>query len=317
MSARLALGLAALAAAAAAPLVAGQHLLTAFIVALHAAYMALAWNVAAGYAGQFSLGHSLFYGIGAYASTMLYLKLGLTPWAGMFAGAVLAGLVGVALALGVYRYNVRGIFFALVTLGAAEVAKGLADNWDWIKGPVGILLTMKNAPGEFFFLRREPYYYVALAMVVAMILISLRLERSRLGQYFLAVREDEAAAEASGVDTHRAKTVAIGLSAALTAFAGSFYAQFYLYISPDTVLVFEPQLTMMLGTMVGGAGTALGPVLGSVLFSGLGEALRNLPFENTRQVVIGSKLVYAILLIVILIYLPGGLITLGRRSRRA
>lgn len=317
MSARLALGLAALAAAAAAPLVAGQHLLTAFIVALHAAYMALAWNVAAGYAGQFSLGHSLFYGIGAYASTMLYLKLGLTPWAGMFAGAGLAGLVGVALALGVYRYNVRGIFFALVTLGAAEVAKGLADNWDWIKGPVGILLTMKSAPGEFFFLRREPYYYVALAMVVALILISLRLERSRLGQHFLAVREDEAAAEASGVDTQRAKTVAIGLSAALTAFAGSFYAQFYLYISPDTVLVFEPQLTMMLGTMVGGAGTALGPVLGSVLFSGLGEALRNLPFENTRPIVIGSKLVYAILLIVILIYLPGGLVTLGRRSRPA
>ena len=115
------------------------------------------------------------------------------------------------------------------------------------------------------------------------------------------------------MDTHRAKTVAIGLSAALTAFAGSFYAQFYLYVSPETVLTFEPQLTMMLGTMVGGAGTALGPVLGSVLFSGLGEALRNLPFENTRQVVIGSKLVYAILLIVILIYLPGGLITLGRR----
>ena len=317
MSARLALGLAALAAAAAAPLVAGQHLLTAFIVALHAAYIALAWNVAAGYAGQFSLGHSLFYGIGAYASTMLYLKLGLTPWAGMFAGAALAGVIGVLLALGVYRYNVRGIFFALVTLGAAEVAKGLADNWDWIKGPVGILLTMKSAPGEFFFLRREPYYYVALAMVVGLILISLRLERSRLGQHFLAVREDEAAAEASGVDTQRAKTVAIGLSAALTAFAGSFYAQFYLYISPDTVLVFEPQLTMMLGTMVGGAGTALGPVLGSVLFSGLGEALRNLPFENTRPVVIGSKLVYAILLIVILIYLPGGLVTLGRRSRPA
>jgi branched-chain amino acid transport system permease protein len=311
---RLALGLVAVAAAAAMPLVAGQHILTALIVALHASYLALAWNVAAGYAGQFSLGHSLFYGIGAYASTMLYLKLGLTPWAGMFAGAAIAGVVGVLLALGVYRYNVRGIFFALVTLGAAEVAKGLADNWDWIKGPVGILLTMKAAPGEFFFLRREPYYYVALAMVVVMIVISLALERSRLGQHFLAVREDEAAAEASGVDTYRAKTIAIGLSAALTAFAGSFYAQFYLYVSPETVFTFEPQLTMMLGTMVGGAGTALGPVLGSVLFSGLGEALRNLPFENTRQVVIGSKLVYAILLIVILIYLPGGLITLGRRK---
>jgi len=305
----------ALAAAAALPLVAGQHLLTAMIVALHAAYMALAWNVAAGYAGQFSLGHSLFFGIGAYASTMLYLKLGLTPWAGMFVGAAIAGVVGVLLALGVYRYNVRGIFFALVTLGAAEVAKGLADNWDFIKGPVGILLTMRNAPGDFFFLRREPYYYVALAMVAVMVLISLLLERSRLGQYFLAVREDEQAAEASGVDTYRYKTVAIGLSAALTAFAGSFYAQFYLYVSPETVLVFEPQLTMMLGTMVGGAGTALGPVLGAMIFSGLGEALRNLPFENTRYVVLGSKMVYAVLLIVVLIYLPGGLITL--RSRRA
>jgi branched-chain amino acid transport system permease protein len=310
---RVAVAAAVLVAAAALPLVAGQHLLTAMIVALHAAFMALAWNVAAGYAGQFSLGHSLFFGIGAYASTVLYVRLGLTPWAGMFAGAALAGVVGVLLALGVYRYNVRGIFFALVTLGAAEVAKGLADNWDFIKGPVGILLTMRHAPVDFFFLRREPYYYVALAMLVAMVAISLLLERSPLGQYFLAVREDEQAAEASGVDTYRYKTIAIGLSAALTAFAGSFYAQFYLYISPDTVFVFEPQLTMMLGTMVGGAGTALGPVIGSVLFSGLGEALRNLPFENTRQVVIGSKMVYAVLLIVVLIYLPGGLITLGRK----
>jgi branched-chain amino acid transport system permease protein len=315
---RLAWGLAALAAAAALPLVAGPHLLTALIVAFHASYLALAWNVAAGYAGQFSLGHSVFFGIGAYASTMLYLKLGLTPWLGMFVGAALAGVAGTILALVVYRYNVRGIFFALVTLGAMEVTKGLADNWNFIKGPVGILLTMRHAPGDFFFLRREPYYWVGLAMVAAMVGVSLLLERSRLGQFFLAVREDEQAAEASGVNTYRYKTVAIALSAALTAFAGSFYAQFYLYISPETVFVFEPQLTMMLGTMVGGAGTALGPVLGSVLFSGLGEALRNLPFENTRLVVIGSKLVYAALLIVILIYLPGGLITLRwRRSRGA
>jgi branched-chain amino acid transport system permease protein len=317
LTGRLAWALGALAAAAALPLVAGQHLLTAMIVALHAAYMALAWNVAAGYAGQFSLGHSLFFGIGAYTSTMLYLRLGLTPWLGMFAGALLAGAVGIVLALGVYRYNVRGIFFALVTLGAMEVGKGLADNWNFIKGPVGILLTMRHAPGDFFFLRREPYYYAALGMVVLMIVVSLVLERSRLGQWFLAVREDEQAAEASGVDTYRCKTIAIGLSAALTAVAGTFYAQFYLYISPETVLVFEPQLTMMLGTMVGGAGTALGPVLGSVLFSGLGEALRNLPFENTRYVVIGSKMVYAVLLIVILIYLPGGLITLRWRRARA
>lgn len=302
-------------AAAALPLVAGQHVLTAMIVALHMAYMALAWNIAAGYAGQFSLGHSLFFGIGAYASTMLYLKLGLTPWIGMFVGAVLAGVAGAMLAVVVFRYKVKGIFFALVTLGAMEVAKGLADNWDFIKGPVGILLTMRHAPADFFFLRREPYYYVALVMVVAMVAVTLRIERSPLGQRFLAVREDEQAAEASGVDTYRTKTIAIAVSAAFTALAGTFYAQFYLYVSPETVFVFEPQLTMMLGTMVGGAGTALGPVLGSMLFSGLGEALRNLPFENTRVIVIISKMVYAVLLMVIIMYLPGGLISL--RWRRA
>jgi branched-chain amino acid transport system permease protein len=299
------------------PLAAGPHLLTVMIVALHMAYMALCWNIAAGYAGQFSLGHSLFFGIGAYASTMLYVKLGLTPWIGMLAGAALAGLAGVALALVVFRYKVRGIFFALVTLGALEVAKGLADNWDFIKGPVGILLTMHEAPRDFFFLRREPYYYVALAMVLAVIAITRLIERGRLGQYFLAVREDEQAAEASGVDTYRYKTVAIGLSAALTAFAGTFYAQFYLYVTPDAVLVFEPQLNMMLGTMVGGAGTVLGPLLGSVLFSGIGEALRNLPFENTRQIATASKMLYAILLMVIVIYLPGGLISLVWRRRPA
>ena len=299
------------------PLVAGPHLLTVMIGALHMTYMALCWNIAAGYAGQFSLGHSVFFGIGAYASTMLYVKLGITPWIGAWAGALLAGLAGVILALVVFRYNVRGIFFALVTLGALEVARGVADNWDFIKGPVGILLTMQQAPRDFFFLRRAPYYYVALVMVLAMIVVTLVIERSRLGQYFLAVREDEQAAEASGVDTYRYKTVAIGVSAALTALAGTFYAQFYLYVSPASVLIFEPQLNMMLGTMVGGAGTALGPVLGSMLFSGIGEVLRNLPFENTRQVATASKMLYAILLMIIVIYLPGGLISLRARNRRA
>ena len=299
------------------PLVAGPHLLTVMIGALHMTYMALCWNIAAGYAGQFSLGHSVFFGIGAYASTMLYVKLGITPWIGAWAGALLAGLAGVILALVVFRYNVRGIFFALVTLGALEVARGIADNWDFIKGPVGILLTMQQAPRNFFFLQRTPYYYVALVMVLAMIALTLAIERSRLGQYFLAVREDEQAAEASGVDTYRYKTVAIGVSAALTALAGTFYAQFYLYVTPASVLVFEPQLNMMLGTMVGGAGTALGPVLGSMLFSGIGEVLRNLPFENTRQVATASKMVYAILLMIVVIYLPGGLISLWARNRKA
>src|SRR5262249_27323077 len=170
-----------IAAALFLPLVAGPHLLTVMIGALHMTYMALCWNIAAGYAGQFSLGHSVFFGIGAYASTMLYVKLGITPWIGAWAGALLAGVAGVILALVVFRYNVRGIFFALVTLGALEVARGIADNWDFIKGPVGILLTMQQAPRDFFFLGRTPYYYAALVMVLPMIAFTLFIDRSRLG----------------------------------------------------------------------------------------------------------------------------------------
>ena len=183
--------------------------------------MALAWNVAAGYAGQFSLGHSLFYGIGAYASTMLYLRLGLTPWAGMFVGAALAGIVGALLALGgLPLQGARHLLRAGDPRGGRG-GQGARRQLGLHQGAGGILLTMQNAPGDFFFLRREPYYYVALAMLVAMIVISLLLERSPLGQYFLAVREDEQAAEASGVDSYRYKTIAISLSAALTAFAGA------------------------------------------------------------------------------------------------
>jgi branched-chain amino acid transport system permease protein len=298
------------------PSVASKHILTAAIVALQMSYLAQCWNIAAGYAGQFSLGHSVFLGIGGYTSTMLFVSLGLTPWLGMFAGALLAGLVGVLLALIVYRYNIRGVFFAVVTLGSMEVARGLAENWDFIKGPVGIVLTLQDAPGDFLFLSRVPFYYVSLAMVVLAALGTRWIEASRLGQYLLAIREDEEAAEASGIDTHRYKVVAIGLSAFAIAFAGTFYAQFYLYISPGNLFSFEPQLNMMLGAMVGGAGTAGGPILGAVLFSAIGEALRNLPFGEPRQIAILSKMIYAVLLILIVMYLPGGLIRLFKRSAR-
>jgi branched-chain amino acid transport system permease protein len=297
------------------PLVLGPHLLTASIVALHMCYLAQCWNISAGYGGQFSLGHSVFYGVGGYTSTVLFTKLGLSPWLGMLAGAALAAGVGAAIAAVTFRYGVRGIYFALVTLGAMEVAKGLADNWDFIEGPVGILIMMEHAPLDFLFLERLPFYYVILAMVVGMVLFTWRMQRSKFGQYLLAIREDEDAAEASGIDTNRYKIIVIAVSAALTALAGTFYAQFYLYISPETMFSFEPQLNMLLGTMVGGPGTVFGPILGSLLFASIAEALRNLPFEGTREIVTASKMIYAVVLMAVVIYLPGGLISLFARRR--
>lgn len=297
--------------------VTSDQFVTAAITALLGVFMVQCWNLAAGYAGLFSLGHSVFIGIGAYASTMLFLKAGVSPWMGALVGALLSAAVGAALALVAFLYRIRGVSFAILTLGAMEVARGLADNWGWISGPLGINLVLANDPGNMLFPSRIPYYYIILCCVFALTAITWRMEHSRFGQYLLAIREDEDAAEASGVDVRRCKILAMALSAGLTALGGTFYAQFYLYISPDTLFIFDHQLTMMLGAMVGGAGTVLGPIIGSSVLGAIAEVLRNLPFEETRHINSAAKMFYAVVLMTVMIYLPGGILSMvSSRMRR-
>ena len=301
-----------LAAAALGPAL-SEHLITVAITTLFMILLAIAWNLVLGYAGQFSLGHSVFVGVGAYTSTVLYTKAGLTPWIGMLAAGLLAAGVAVLLSLVTFRYEVRGVYFALLTLASAEVFRGLANNWEFINGPVGILLTMKAAPRELLFLQRLPYYYVILGLVGLGLAVTAALERSRFGYAVMALREDELAAEATGTDTYGSKVAVMGLSAFLTGLGGTFYAQFYLYISPEIGFAFEHQLNMLMGTMIGGAGTLWGPVVGTTIFSFLSEMMRNLPFQSTRGVVTASKMVYAALLMLNIIFLPGGIMSLRLR----
>jgi len=298
-------------------IVTSDQFITVAITALLAIFMAQCWNLAAGYAGLFSLGHSVFLGIGAYTSTLLFIKAGVSPWMGALVGVALSAAVGAALAMVAFLYRIRGTSFAILTLGAMEVAKGLADNWDWISGPLGINLVLADDPANMLFLSRTPYYYIILGCVLALTAITWGIEHSRFGQYLLAIREDDDAAEASGVDVRRCKILAMALSAGLTALAGTFYAQFYLYISPDTLFIFDHQLAMMLGTMVGGAGTILGPIVGSSVFSAIAELLRNLPFDETRQINSAGKMFYAVVLMTVMIYLPGGILSIvSSRMRR-
>jgi branched-chain amino acid transport system permease protein len=292
-----------------------EQLLTAAITALELIYLAQCWNIVAGYAGLFSLGHSLFFGIGAYASTVLLLTFGISPWFGAIGGAALSALAGVVLGALAFRYRVKGVFFAVLTLGSVEVVRGIVQNWDAIGAASGLFIPMADAPHNMLFFDRRPYYWIALAMVVFMTVLTAVIERSKFGQYLLAIREDEDAAEAAGVDAFRSKLAAIALSAALTALGGTFYAQFMLYISPDTTFVFEHQLNMMLGTMVGGAGTVAGPIVGSAVFSVIAESLRHLPLGEGRIEPI-SQIAYAIILMVVMMILPGGLVSLVRRRRR-
>ena len=311
---RIGVAAAAIAVLALLPLAAGEHVLTVAVSTLLLGYMSLSWNLVAGYAGQLSLGHAVYFGVGAYTSTVLLVDYGITPWLGMWVGAALAAAVGAGLAAVAFRYRIGGVFFALVTLASMEVFKAVADNLPFLRGPVGILLPLEDHPAHMLFFDRAPYYHIILAMTVALVGLTAWIERSRLGLSLVAVREDEAAAAASGIDTFRLKVVAMAISAGLTGLAGTFYAQFYLYISPAIVFGFEHQLQMMLGTIVGGAGTVFGPLLGSALFSLLGEALRNLA-ASSREVATISKMVYAVVLAAVVMYRPGGLMSLGLRRR--
>jgi len=310
---KIALIVAIIVIAALFPLFARQQLVVAGILILFNCYLAQCWNLAAGYAGQFSLGHTIFLATGAYASTVLFRDYGISPWIGMWAGALIAAVLGAVLSAVAFWYRVRGVFFAVITLSAVEVFRGLFSGWEFLGGTGGIFLISANDPADMNFLSRVPYYEIILGLVILAGLGTLWLERSRLGQYLVALREDEDAAEASGVPTFRCKVVIIAISAAATALAGTFYAQFLLFIVPETLFTFDHVLNMMLGTIVGGSGTVIGPIVGSVLFGLFGDFLRTLPFVSSREAASLVRVGYGLVLVVLVLRLPRGIVGLWHR----
>lgn len=298
------------------PFFLSDYLLTVAVTGFMWAYLCVSWNLAFGFAGQFSLGHMLFWGIGGYTSSVLLVKFAISPWFGMFVGATIAAIVAFLMSRLILRYRIKGVYFALITLAFAEVVMGLAMNWDYIRGPTGILLPLTNSPKNMFFMERYPYYYIMLAFLIIGIFVSYLILKSKIGYYLVAIREDEEAAETSGVPTSRYKTLIFVISAFMAAFAGTFYAQFFLYISPEIMFGFHAQMAMLIGTMVGGAGTIFGPVLGSLVFSFLGELLKGLPIEHSRELVTIERMVWALILILVIFYLPGGLIQIIGKPKK-
>lgn len=295
------------------PLALGSGWQTAAISVLYTIYLCIAWNIIAGFAGQFALGQPVFIAIGAYTAVLLFSR-SITPWVGMLAGAAISAAIAAAFGYLAFRYGVRGLYFALLTLASLIVAGNLAANIPQLGGAVGLMLPLGNSFANFVWRSRAPYYAVMIVMVAFAFGVSWLIEHSSLGWRLAAVRQDEDAAAAIGIDVQRVKVQAFVISAMLTSLAGTFYAQLFQLVSPETVLTFDPQITMFLGTYIGGVGTIIGPLVGGFVVGTFNQVLQSLPLDSRAAATIG-QLVFATFLIAISLYAPQGLVGLVKRRR--
>jgi len=265
--------------------------------------LALAWNIAGGFAGLISFGHAAFFGIGAYTSTILFLHFGLSPWVGIWCGGLLTAGFGALLAIICAR--LRGPFFILSTLAAAEVVRIAALNWASLTGgPEGLSIPPAAGMANMVFMSKTAYVIMMSVFLVAVYAVTKSLEGSRYGYYLYSVRDDVDAASAAGVNPSLVRTSAMALSAGLTGIGGSLFAQYFLYLDPTFIISPDLSFQFALLAAVGGLGTAIGPVLGSFLITPMSELLRS---YLGYQVAGLHLVIYSALLIVVVLYFPGGI----------
>jgi len=302
--AALLLGAAAILTLLVLPAVLSSYAVTVFIFIFFYGYLGQAWNVLGGYAGQLSAGHAAFVGVGGYATTLLSMHWGLSPWIGMLVGGVLAAALGAVIGGLGFRFGLRGFYFVLLTVAFAEVCRIITLNTEAMGGALGLYITFTGNPWQLQFQDNRAYYYVALGLMLLATGVVALVERSRLGAYLVAIREDEDAAEALGVDTFRYKLCAIVLSAFLTGLGGAFYANYLFSLQPTAVFGIPLSVDIIIRPVIGGAGTLLGPLLGSLILSPLAEIAR---IYFSRPGWTGLHLVvYGVLLIGTVLFVPQG-----------
>ena len=296
--------LVAVAVLLALPAVLNAYALTIFILILFYGFLAQAWNILGGYAGQLSAGHAAFVGVGGYTSAMLAAHWAITPWLGMFVGAGLAAILGAIIGYLGFRFGLRGFYFVLLTVAFAEVCRILVSNIDALGGALGLYITFTGDPRQFQFQDQRIYYYVALALMLLATGVAALIERRRFGIYLTAIREDEGACEALGVDTFKYKLLAMVVSSFLTGLGGAFYAFYLFSLQPNTVFGIPLSVEIIIRPIIGGAGTLLGPILGSLILTPLAELSRQYFGQSGLH---GAHLiVYGLLLVSVVLFLPQG-----------
>jgi len=292
-----------------APWFVNDYLLTVLIVVLYFAFTGQAWNIMMGFAGQLSLGHAIYAGLGGYIAAVLFARFGIAPWLGLLAAMPVGAVCGAIIGFLAFRFRVAGVYFAILTIAFAEFARIGFDHLDFVNASAGLFLPVTQyAHNDLWHLRGNPtmFYYVILAAAAFVFVLCRVLLKSRLGYCWLAIREDEQAARAVGIDSFRYKMAAVMISAAITSFAGVFYAFFYNNLFPEQVFNISRSIEMILGPIIGGIGTLFGPILGAFVLTGLAETL------NTALVGLGfdlpgvKQVFYGVCLLFVVIALPDG-----------
>jgi branched-chain amino acid transport system permease protein len=293
-----------------APLFAGDYLLTVLILILYFAYTGQAWNIMMGFAGQLSLGHALYVGLGAYTTASLFVHFGVGPWIGLLVAVPIATLAGAFIGFLAFRFRVAGVYFAILTIAVAEFARVGFDHLGWTGGSAGLFLPVAQyAHNDLWHLRGHPvmFYYLLLA-ATALALIGCRaLLQSRIGYFWLAIREDEEAARAVGIDTFRYKMVAVMISAGMTSFAGVIYAFYYNNLFPEQVFGIGRSIEIILAPIVGGVGSLFGPILGAFVLTGLAESLTAILNAFGVDIPGAKQVFYGVCLLLVVTSLPDGI----------
>jgi branched-chain amino acid transport system permease protein len=279
------------------------------------AILSLGWNIMSGFGGMFSFGHAAYFGLGAYVSVWLLVERGISPWIGMVAGMVVAAAFAAFVGFLALRYRLKGAYFALSTFAFAEMLRLLATNSDLVNRAVGYNVPIRPEP-SWWYMQFEPgsanYFWIALALTVLALVVTILFLRSKIGRFTIAVRDDEDAAAALGIPVMRTKLITIALSGAISSVAGTFYVQYYFFVDPDVAFGSSVSIQAILPAVIGGVATIWGPVIGAAILGPLNDItatlLRNPPpaldFLQGRAGL--DVMVYAVLLILIVLLLPQG-----------
>jgi branched-chain amino acid transport system permease protein len=292
------------------PLMVGNYALSVATLILYFAYTGQAWNVMMGFAGQLSLGHALYVGVGAYAAGALFFHYGIGPWAGLWIAIILCVALGLLIGFLAFRFAISGVYFALLTIAFAEFTRIGFDHLDWTGGPGGMFLRVaQRDTWDLANFRGPPlmYYYAMLVLAAGAFALCTWLLRSRAGYYWQAIRENEEAAQALGINSFRWKLLAVAISSAMTAVSGVFFAFYYNNLFPEQIFHISRSIEIILGPVIGGVGTLFGPVLGAAVLTLLSEGITEGLAAFGWEIPGIKQVFYGVVLLAVVMFLPHGI----------